>query len=108
MTQQKLTMYQLEKNLIDELNQDKKEILKDPQPKELMYGYINSHSPLLNIEKLQLACEDLELGYPSEDGLSAGSTNAYEIIDENIYQKLEKVFLDWLKSAKQQKRRKVA
>ena len=108
MTQQKLTMYQLEKNLIDELNQDKKELLKDKYPEEMLYGYINSNVPFYNVEKLQLACDDLWLGYPSEDGLSAGSTNAYDIIANNIYEKLEKVALDWLKSAKQQKRRKVA
>ena len=56
-------MYQLEKNLIDELNDNKKEILEN---EDLLHEYVDSHIPVYNYDRLLLACDDLWLGYPSE------------------------------------------
>ncbi len=59
-------MYQLEKDLIDELNDNKKEILEN---ENLLHEYVDSHIPVYNFDRLQLACDDLYLGYPSESGI---------------------------------------
>jgi hypothetical protein len=93
MTEKRMTMYQLEKNLIDELNDNKQEILEND---DLIHEYVNSNIPVYNFDRLQLACDDLWLGYPSESGLSEGCDNAYDIIATNIYEKLSQVANDWL------------
>ena len=80
----KINMYQLEKDLIDQLNYNKEEILEN---KDLLHEYVDGHVPVYNYERLLLACDDLWLGYPSESGISEGCNNAYDIIAHNIYEK---------------------
>ena len=89
----KINMYQLEKNLIDELNDNKKEILEN---EELLHEYVDSHVPVYNYNRLLLACDDLWLGYPSDSGISEGYDNAYDIIAHNIYEKLMEKAQEWL------------
>jgi len=89
----KTTMHQLEKNLIDELNDNKEEILEN---EDLLYEYVDSHVPVYNYDRLQLACDDLWLGYPSDSGISEGCNNAYDIIAHNIYEKLMQKAQEWL------------
>ena len=59
-TDKRINMYQLEKNLIDELNDNKEEILKN---EDLLHEYVDSHVPVYNYDRLLLACDDLWLGY---------------------------------------------
>ena len=89
----KITMHQLEKDLIDELNDNKKEILDN---ENLLHEYVDSNVPVYNYNRLQLACDDLWLGYPSESGISEGCNNAYDIIAHNIYEKLMEKAQSWL------------
>ena len=89
----KITMYQLEKDLIDELNDNKKEILDN---EDLLHEYVDSNVPVYNYNRLQLACDDLWLGYPSGSGISKGCNNAYDIIGNNIYEKLMEKAQSWL------------
>ena len=92
-TEKRINMYQLEKNLIDELNDNKEEILKN---EDLLHEYVDSHIPVYNYHRLLLACDDLWLGYPSESGISEGCDNAYDIIAYNVYEKLMEVAHSWL------------
>ena len=89
----RISMYQLEKNLVDELNDNKDEILEND---DLLHEYVDSNIPVYNFDLLQLACDDLWLGYPNESGLSEGSDNAYDIIKSNVYEKLNEAAHDWL------------
>ena len=89
----KINMYQLEKNLVDELNDNKQEILDN---EDLLYEYVDSHVPVYNYDRLLLACDDLWLGYPSESGISESCNNAYDIIAHNIYEKLMEKAQSWL------------
>tara|TARA_Y100001938_G_scaffold120059_1_gene166557 strand:- start:181 stop:495 length:315 start_codon:yes stop_codon:yes gene_type:complete len=91
--EKRINMYQLEKNLIDELNDNKEEILKN---EDLLHEYVYSHIPVYNYDRLLLACDDLWLGYPSESGISEGCDNAYDIIAHNVYEKLMEVAHSWL------------
>jgi len=93
----KISMYQLEKNLVDELNDNKKEILEN---ENLLHEYVDSHVPVYNYDRLLLACDDLWLGYPSESGASEGCDNAYDIIAHNIYEKLMEVAQEWFNDCK--------
>ena len=98
MTQEKrLTMYQLEQDLLAELNDNKKEILEHKYPEDILHEYVDSNVPVYNYDRLQLACDDLWLGYPSDSGLSDGCDNAYDIIASNIYEKLSEAAHDWLR-----------
>jgi len=98
MTQEKrLTMYQLKQDLLAELNDNKKEILKAQHPEDILHEYVDSNIPVYNYDRLQLACDDLWLGYPSENGLSEGFDNAYDIIASNIYEKLNETAHNWLR-----------
>ena len=91
-------MYQLEKNLVDELNDNKQEILNN---EDLLYEYVDSHVPVYNYDRLQLACDDLWLGYPSDSGISKEfASNAYDIIAHNIYEKLMEKAQSWLNDNK--------
>ena len=96
MTQEKTTMHQLEKDLIDELNSNKKEILENQYPEDSVTELADSYVPVYNFNLLQLACDDLWLGYANESGLSEGSDNAYDIIKSNVYEKLNEVAHTWL------------
>lgn len=102
MTQQKLTMYQLEKDLIEELNDNEKEILEHQHPEDVLHNYVEYNIPACNYDRLQLACDDLWLGYPSESGLSDGCNDAYSIIATNIYEKLSEAAHNWLNEKQQE------
>tara|TARA_R100000084_G_C4504008_1_gene79443 strand:- start:76 stop:309 length:234 start_codon:yes stop_codon:yes gene_type:complete len=65
-TKKRINMYQLEKNLVDELNENKQEILDN---ENLLYKYVDSHIPVYN---------------------------AYDIIAHNIYEKLMEKAQSWL------------
>jgi hypothetical protein len=49
MTQEKITMQQLEQNLIDELNSNKKEILENQYPDDLVTELADSYVPIYNM-----------------------------------------------------------
>ena len=93
----RISMYQLEKNLVDELNDNKEEILGN---EDLLHEYVDSHVPVYNYDRLLLACDDLWLGYPSESGVSGGCDNAYDIIAHNVYEKLMEVAQEWFNDCK--------
>jgi len=94
MTDKKITMYQLEQNLIGELNDNKQQILDN---EDLLHEFVESNVPVYNYDLLVLACDDLYLGYPNEYIVPGeNSYNAYEIIKWNVYEKLLEVANDWL------------
>ena len=97
MTDKKITMYQLEQNLIGELNNNKNQILKVEYVEDLLNEYAESNVPVYNFDLLMLAADNLHLGYPNEYiVLGESSYNAYEIIKWNVYEKLLEVAYDWL------------
>ena len=90
--EKKLTMYQLEKDFLEGLEECKTEILEDDNIPEIADSYV----PIYNYELLQLASDDLWLGYHSESGLTSGCEyDAYKIISMNIYEHLLNVGHKW-------------
>jgi len=94
MTDKKPNIYQLEQNLIRDLNDNKDQILKN---EDLLSEYVESMVPVYNYDLLLLACDDLWLGYPN-DYISEveHKYDAYEIIKWNVYEKLFNFANDWL------------
>ena len=100
MTEEKrLTVYQLEKDFLEDLEYDKTEILEATYPEDIIHEMADSNVPAYNYDRLLLACDDLWLGYPSESGLTHDCENAYEIIGINIYEHLLNISREWLEQA---------
>ena len=92
------TMYELKKDLIEELNDNKQEILEND---ELIYEFVDSNVPIMNYDLLKLACDDLYLGFPDEEGISESADNAYDIIKANVYCELMTEAHTWLDLAQE-------
>jgi hypothetical protein len=94
MTDKKPNIYQLEQNLIRDLNDNKDHILKN---EDLLSEYVESMVPVYNYDLLLLACDDLWLGYPNDYISETGHKyDAYEIIKWNVYEKLFNFANEWL------------
>jgi hypothetical protein len=93
MTDKKITMYQLEQNLIGELNDNKQQILNN---EDLLFQFVDSYIPIYNYDLLMLAADDLYLGY-SDDYImpDENNHNIYDIIKWNVYNKLLEVANEW-------------
>ena len=92
----KTTMHQLEIDLIDELNNNKKEILERKYPSDVIHEYVDGWIPVYNYDLLRLACDDLWLGYKTEEQEEMKAENSYDIIKWNIYEKLSEIAYKWL------------
>ncbi len=97
--EKRLTMYQLKKDFLEGLEDCKNEILECTYPEDSIHERADSYVPVYNYELLQLASDDLWLGYPSESGLTSGCEDAYKIISMNIYEHLLCIGHEWLEQA---------
>ena len=96
MTQKKTTIYQLEKNLIDELNDNKKEILENEYPSDLITEYADSWIPVYNSDLIEALSDDHTLAYVDEQGLLPEEPSVHDIIRVAIYERLMAVAYKWL------------
>jgi len=62
----KQNIYTLEQNLIEELNDNKQDILENSCPEDVVYQYADSWVPVYNYDLLEVAQSDLTLGYCDE------------------------------------------
>ena len=96
MTQEKTTMQQLEKNLIDELNDNKKEILESQYPDDLIMEYADSWIPIYNSDLIEALSEDHTLAYVDDAGILGENPDVHQIIRCSIYEKLMSIASNWL------------
>ena len=96
MTKEKTTMYQLENNLIDELNDNKKEILESQYPDDLIMEYAESWIPIYNSDLIEALSEDHSLAYVDDSGILGENPDVHQIIRCSIYEKLMSVASNWL------------
>tara|TARA_R100000234_G_C4923812_1_gene145386 strand:+ start:342 stop:656 length:315 start_codon:yes stop_codon:yes gene_type:complete len=92
----KKTMHQLEKNLIDELNDNKKEILEHEYPSDLIHEYADGWIPVYNIGLIETLLSDPSLAYVDDDGLLPENPSVHDIIRAAIYERLIGVAYEWL------------
>tara|TARA_R100000329_G_scaffold76728_1_gene66017 strand:+ start:1292 stop:1609 length:318 start_codon:yes stop_codon:yes gene_type:complete len=100
--EKRLTMSQLEDDFHEELEDNKSEILEAKYPEDIIHEKADSWVPVYNYDRLQLACDHLWLGYPSENGFTKEFDNAYEIIGYNIYERLLNIGYEWLEHAQKE------
>ena len=96
MTQKKTTMHQLEKNLIEELNDNKKQILDSQYPEDLITEYVDGWIPIYNSDLIEALSEDHSLAYVDDTGILGENPDTYQFIRCSIYEKLSHVGHNWL------------
>ena len=95
---ERLYMYELEDSFKKLLEDNKKEILESKYIDDTLHEYTDGHVPIYNYDLLRLACDDLYLGYKTEDNEQENFESAYDIIKWNIYEKLNSIAYEWWKS----------
>lgn len=88
----KQNIYTLEQNLIEELNDNKEDILEGSCPEDVVSEYADSWVPIYNDDLLKVAQSDLTLGYNN----SEGEGDVYAQLTWSIYHRLELVAQQWL------------
>ena len=92
----KTTMHQLEIDLIDELNDNKKEILEHEYPSDLITEYADGYVPIYNGDLIDVLSSDHTLANVDDTGLLPQNPSVHDIIRTAIYEKLIIVAYTWL------------
>jgi len=92
----KTTMHQLEKDLVDELNDNKKEILEHEYPSDLIMEYADSYVPIYNGDLIDVLGSDHTLAEVDDYGLLPQNPSVHDIIRSAIYEKLIVAAYTWL------------
>ena len=92
----KTTMHELEKNLIDELNDNKKEILEREYPSDLIHEYADGWIPVYNSDLIEALSSDHTLANVDDTGLLPQNPSVHDIIRMAIYERLIGVAYEWL------------
>ena len=88
----KQNIYTLEQNLIEELNDNKEDILENSCPEDVVSEYADSWVPIYNYDLLEVAQSDLTLGYIDHEV----EGDIYAQLSFSIYQRLQAVGDQWL------------
>jgi len=97
MKNKKTTMQELEKNLIDELNDNKKEILENEYPSDLITEYADGWIPIYNGDLIEALSSDPSLAYVYDEGLLPENPDVHSIIKTAIYERLISLAHEWLR-----------
>ena len=92
----KTTMHQLEIDLIDELNDNKKEILEHEYPSDLITEYADGYVPIYNYALIEALSMDHTLANVDDTGLLPENPSVHDIIRMAIYERLINVAYTWL------------
>ena len=90
----KQNIYTLEQNLIEELNDNKEDILANSSPEDVVSEYADSWVPVYNYDLLEVAQSDLTLGYTHESDIGEG--DVYQQLTWSIHERLMSVGYQWL------------
>ena len=92
----KTRINQLEKNLIDELNDNKKEILENQYPSDLITEYADGWIPVYNSDLIEALSDDPSLAYVDDHGLLPENPGVHDIIRTSVYERLIAAAYEWL------------
>lgn len=96
MTKEKTTMHQLEQDLVDELNSNKKEILENQYPEDSITELADSYVPIYNYDLIEVLSSDHTLAYVDDTGLLPENPGVHDIIRMAIYERLSNAAHTWL------------
>ena len=90
-------MKNLEKELLEELENNKQEILEDKYPEDVIREYVDSSVPVMTYDLLKLAESDFWLAVDEPEIMAFdGKNSAVNAIAGNVYERLMEVASDWL------------
>ena len=92
----KTTMYQLEKDLIEELNDNKKEIFEHEYPSDLITEYADGYVPIYNGDLIDVLESDHTLSEVDDYGLLNQNPSVHDIIRTAVYERLISTAYQWL------------
>ena len=93
----KNSLYQLKTDLLDELKDRKKEILEDEYPDDLIREIVDSFTPIMTYDLLEVAQDDLWLAVDEPDIMAFdGKNTAVNAIAGNLYDYLFEIAIEWL------------
>jgi hypothetical protein len=96
------TMWQLERDLIAELNDNKAEILAEQYPEDRIAEMVDGWIPVYNYQLAELLADCPSLGDgPDDYGLCGDNPTVWQIITAAIYEKLSNAAHEWLYEAQQ-------
>jgi len=90
----KQSIYTLEQNLIEELNDNKQEILESKYPEDLINEYADSWVPIYYTDILAVAHSDFHIVHEADEDETGG--NIFNKISLAIYYRLTDVGNQWL------------
>jgi hypothetical protein len=97
----KMTLYDLEKSLLDTLNDNKDEILKNEYPDDLIKEYVDGEVPVYNSDLLKLALDEIWLAIDEPEYMGFdGKNTGVNAIAGNVYEHLLEKANEWLENNK--------
>jgi hypothetical protein len=71
MSEERTTIYQLEKETREEVRERAEELLDDPYPEDTLHEIADSNVPIYNSDRVECLLDDLTLAEPDDEGYSA-------------------------------------
>lgn len=91
------TWYNLKRDLIDNLNNQKEEFLDSQYPEDLLYEIVDATIPCNYNDLAALLADNHDLGYVHDSGLvDTKETSVFKIIQVSIYEQLSEIAYEWL------------
>lgn len=102
MTSATLTMYKLEREMLAELAERKKEILADKYPEDIIVEIADSYVPIYHSCLAELLADRPSLGDgPDESGLVQENPTVWNILAAAVYERLVNEAQQWLCDAQE-------
>lgn len=104
MEEEKMTLRQLEKDLLDELDDCKDAILDNKYPEDMLHEMIDGWVPIYNSDIVDVGNSDIWLTTTEPEIYAfSGEKTAVNAIAGNIYQHLSEIAYKWLEDVKKEK-----
>ncbi len=92
-----MSKYELTKGLIEDLNDNRDEILSSEYPEDLLDEFTDSHIPIYNYELISIVKDDFNFGYVDDKGLlPRDNVSIFDIIRTSVYEYLTEKSYEWL------------
>ena len=96
------TMWQLERDMIADLNDNKAEILAEQYPEDRITEMVDGWIPVYNYQLAELLADCPSLGNgPYDSGLVKENPSVWDILTAAVYEKLSNAAYEWLHEAQQ-------
>jgi len=93
------SLYTLQQDLTDVLNDNRDEICGDVYPSDQLHSYVDSIIPVYYGQLADCLADDTGLGFPSDEGLLPANPTVWQIIQTSLYEELSNHAHDWLEDA---------